>query len=147
MVSNAIWSIANSLVPEHLTDEQFWQRYLFHKHNIEAEERKRKLLLQGRLSGTSGADTSATQEQPEDFNWDDEEDPTSPTVAKPAAAERKPKVETDEKASPAQQPQPKAVATSTSTSPRDSEESYDLVSDQGKEKAAPPADDDDSDWE
>lgn len=33
-------------VPEHLTDEQFWQRYLFHKHMIEDEEQKRKLLLQ-----------------------------------------------------------------------------------------------------
>jgi hypothetical protein len=34
-------------VPEHLTDEQFWQRYLFHKHMIEAEDEKRKQLLQG----------------------------------------------------------------------------------------------------
>lgn len=35
-----------SSVPEYLTDEQFWQRYLFHKHMIEDEEQKRKLLLQ-----------------------------------------------------------------------------------------------------
>ncbi len=34
-------------VPEYLTDEQFWQRYLFHKHMIEAEEEKRKMFLAG----------------------------------------------------------------------------------------------------
>ena len=42
------------------------------------------------------------------------------------------------------------LAASTSTSPRDSEESYDLVSDQGgkgAKQAAPSQDDEDSDWE
>lgn len=37
-------------VPEHLSDEQFWQRYLFHKHMIEAEEEKRKAVFKGKLS-------------------------------------------------------------------------------------------------
>jgi hypothetical protein len=38
---------ADRSVPEHLADEQFWQRYLFHKHMIEAEDERRKKLLQG----------------------------------------------------------------------------------------------------
>lgn len=41
-----VFHLPLSSVPEHLTDEQFWQRYLFHKHMIEDEEQKRKLLLQ-----------------------------------------------------------------------------------------------------
>lgn len=41
-----IFHLPLSSVPEHLTDEQFWQRYLFHKQMIEDEEQKRKLLLQ-----------------------------------------------------------------------------------------------------
>lgn len=41
------FQLNKSLVPEHLTDEQFWQRYLFHMHNIEKEEEKRKRVLQG----------------------------------------------------------------------------------------------------
>lgn len=37
-------------MPEQLTDEQFWQRYLFHKQMIEAEEEKRKAVLKGERS-------------------------------------------------------------------------------------------------
>lgn len=40
-------SKAHSVVPEYLSDEQFWQRYLFHKHMIEAEDSRRKRLLEG----------------------------------------------------------------------------------------------------
>lgn len=40
-------------VPEHLTDDQFWQRYLFHKHMIEAEEEKRKAVVEGELPDES----------------------------------------------------------------------------------------------
>lgn len=42
-----VGSIRMALVPEHLTDEQFWQRYLFHIDMIEAADKKRKALLEG----------------------------------------------------------------------------------------------------
>jgi hypothetical protein len=42
-----VGGIRMALVPEHLTDEQFWQRYLFHKDMIEAADKKRKALLEG----------------------------------------------------------------------------------------------------
>lgn len=42
-----VGAIRMEVVPEHLSDEQFWQRYLFHKDMIEAADAKRKLLLQG----------------------------------------------------------------------------------------------------
>ncbi|OCF59810.1 hypothetical protein L486_02483 [Kwoniella mangroviensis CBS 10435] len=145
--------IRMELVPEHLTDEQFWQRYLFHKHMIEGEEQKRKALLQA----------TTQEEETDDFNWDDEpeESPVTASASVPAAtndtAEVTPKIENDGKIPSSL---PKSI-TSTSTSPRDSEESYDVVSDQGnvagKKPAVQPAttgttapvneDDEDSDWE
>lgn len=49
-----VGAIRMALVPEHLTDEQFWQRYLFHKDMIEAADAKRKLLLEGELQSGQG---------------------------------------------------------------------------------------------
>nr|XP_019048560.1 hypothetical protein I302_02332 [Kwoniella bestiolae CBS 10118]OCF27490.1 hypothetical protein I302_02332 [Kwoniella bestiolae CBS 10118] len=139
-----VGGIRMELVPEHLTDEQFWQRYLFHKHMIEGEEKKRKALLQA----------TTQEEETDDFNWDDEpETESAPTTAAPSGtAEVTPKIENDGKL-PSTLPK---SATSTSTSPRDSEESYDVVSDQGKKPVVPASttaaapvneDDEDSDWE
>lgn len=45
-----VGAIRMALVPEVLADEQFWQRYLFHRDMIEAADTKRKLLLQGEWS-------------------------------------------------------------------------------------------------
>ncbi|ORY22964.1 hypothetical protein BCR39DRAFT_550279 [Naematelia encephala] len=124
-----VGGIRMALVPEHLSDEQFWQRYLFHKHMIEAEEERRKLLF----------DTSR-QTQADDFSWDDEAEEVPQGMDSST-----PKVSEESKMPVALAVKPDA---STSTSPRDSEESYDLVSDQGvKNKAPPPGDDEDSDWE
>ncbi|KAK8844648.1 hypothetical protein IAR55_006495 [Kwoniella newhampshirensis] len=142
-----VGAIRMDLVPEHLTDDQFWQRYLFHKHMIEAEEKKRKLLLQ-----------ATQQDQQDDFDWDDEpDDSTSPNTVSIESAvstgpETTPKIENDGRLPSSESDtvaKPAASTTSASTSPRDSEESYDLVSDQGAKavKTAPPPDDDDSDWE
>ncbi|WVQ82631.1 hypothetical protein IAT38_004763 [Cryptococcus sp. DSM 104549] len=141
-----VGTIRMALVPEFLSDEQFWQRYLFHKHMIETEDKKRKLLLQ-----------ATQQEQSEEFNWDDEpEESMVPSKADsdnavtvvPASTptETTPRAGTDGKLPP---PAPKLKnISSVATSPRDSEESYDLVSDQStKAKTAPLVDDDDSDWE
>lgn len=47
-----VGGIRMALVPEHLTDEQFWQRYLFHKDMIEAADKKRKALLEGEYDPT-----------------------------------------------------------------------------------------------
>lgn len=88
---------------------------------------------------------SQTQTQDE-FSWDDEPDTADAREQlpepSPVRAVAKPTAEVKAEAS-------------SSTSPRDSEESYDLVSEQstsrGKRTAPPsrsaPADDDDSDWE
>jgi len=133
---------------------------------IEAEEEKRKAVVEGKfliLPHHVSADVSASQQgAEEDFSWDDEVDPDTPVNPAVASA---PKSSSDmpvpnssadattPKASASRQipnqptvAVPARVATSTSsTSPRDSEESYDLVSDQ--KKSAAPTDDDDSDWE
>jgi beta-galactosidase GanA len=111
----------------------------------------------------SSANVSASQHgTEEDFSWDDEADQestTSPAATAPAvftndlpaptstADATTPKASASERI-PSQPTVavPAKVATSTSsTSPRVSEESYDLVSDQ--KKSAAPTDDDDSDWE
>ncbi|WWC58000.1 uncharacterized protein I303_100535 [Kwoniella dejecticola CBS 10117] len=149
-----VGGIRMELVPEHLTDEQFWQRYLFHKHMIEGEEKKRKALMQA----------TTHESETDDFNWDDEPE-ESPVSAAPQttldsvtaqAAEATPKVENDGKmpSSSSTAPAPPKALTSASTSPRDSEESYDVVSDQGNVKkpvvqASTPVNetDEDSDWE
>lgn len=99
-----------------MTDEEFWQRYLYKKHLLTQEENRRQEIIQGQSSKARLMAESQRQSQ-EEFNWDE-----------PEEAEVKPKST------------PKASAV---TSPRDSEESYDLVSEQGRKKV----DDEDSDWE
>ncbi|KAK4687812.1 hypothetical protein P7C73_g2302, partial [Tremellales sp. Uapishka_1] len=141
-----VGTVRMALVPEHLSDEQFWQRYLFHKHMIEAEEEKRKLLLQ-----------ATTQSQPDDFSWDDEEEPSASPTSNPLSQSTTTLHPSPDvgKASPPTViavPPTTPATTSTSTSPRESEESYDLVSDQGKKRGAvkeekKEEDDEDSDWE
>lgn len=108
----------------------------------------------------------------DDFSWDDEAESetaseapaTGTATATPTATSKTP--DTPPPASDTTTPKPvsgdkmpsqpavaaaptaagiKAGSTSTSTSPRDSEESYDLVSDQ--KKSAAQTEDDDSDWE
>lgn len=38
------------LVPSKLSDEEFWTRFFFRVYQIETEEEKRKVLLQGKLT-------------------------------------------------------------------------------------------------
>ncbi|TXT05056.1 hypothetical protein VHUM_03876 [Vanrija humicola] len=125
-----VGAIRMALVPEVLSDEQFWQRYLFHRDMIEAADTKRKLLLQA----------SQEQESTDDFNWDDDddEDDKAAAAAEPAPAAKA-------AAAPAAPAAAAAGKSSASTSPRDSEESFDVVSDQ--KTATATEDDDDSDWE
>ncbi|KAJ7045662.1 hypothetical protein C8F04DRAFT_940133 [Mycena alexandri] len=129
----------DSLVPAEMTRETFWQRYFFRVHQIEQEEEKRKTLLQ------------RSTESEEDFSWEDEDEST-PTPAAPRAAA----IPSSESQS-AVSPPPSEAPTTANTSPRESsEESYDLVSDNGaapakvkREDKKPGESDDggDSDWE
>ncbi|WVN85957.1 uncharacterized protein L203_101115 [Cryptococcus depauperatus CBS 7841] len=137
-----VGEIRMELVPEHLTDIQFWQRYFFHKHMIEAEEQRRKLLLQ-----------VSQQDQADDFNWDDEPEETTPpnkSRSSPGSSTdvTTPKVVDKSQLPPTNNAEKKPII-SVIASPHDSEESYDLVSDQsGKNaKVLPPTEDEDSDWE
>ena len=133
---------------------------------IEAEEEKRKAVLEGQLIGAQMetlANLPASQQgTEEDFSWDDDvEQDTAPSAAVSAPAVSTTDLPVPTSSADATTPKasasgkipsqstvavPTKIATSTSSaSPRDSEESYDLVSDQ--KKSAAPTDDDDSDWE
>lgn len=94
---------------------------------------------------------ASQQDQADDFNWDDEPEETTPLGERQASRDiDTPKVSSDDKqSSPILNYSKVKLAALDSTSPQDSEESYDLVSDQGGKtmRAAPPLGDDDSDWE
>lgn len=87
----------------------------------------------------------------DDFSWDDEPEEITSTSARSESKS------SDKEAVSASQdvphhPHQNQLNASTSTSPRDSEESYDVVSDQGlrgkkETRAASTEDDEDSDWE
>lgn len=49
------------LVPERISYQEFWMRYLYHKSKIEADEAKRKQLFQD-------------NEDDNDFDWDGDDD-------------------------------------------------------------------------
>ncbi|KAJ7680469.1 hypothetical protein DFH06DRAFT_1278495 [Mycena polygramma] len=130
----------DALVPAEMTRETFWQRYFFRVHQIEQEEEKRKALLQ------------RSTESEEDFSWEDE-DETAPATAVPKSA---PAPSSSEMVSQTLSAPPSETPTPANTSPRESsEESYDVVSDNGapakgkrEDKKAGESDDGgDSDWE
>ncbi|KAJ6500036.1 hypothetical protein C8R47DRAFT_1110174 [Mycena vitilis] len=130
----------DALVPAEMTRETFWQRYFFRVHQIEQEEEKRKALLQ------------RSTESEEDFSWEDE-DETAPATAVPKSA---PAPSSSETVSQTLSAPPSETPTPANTSPRESsEESYDVVSDNGapakgkrEDKKAGESDDGgDSDWE
>ncbi|KAH0827466.1 hypothetical protein J3R83DRAFT_4156 [Lanmaoa asiatica] len=58
----ALQATFDALVPSSMPEEVFWVRYFFRVHQIEAEESRRKALLQ------------ATAENEDDFSWEDDED-------------------------------------------------------------------------
>jgi hypothetical protein len=127
-------ALRESLVPSELDEETFWKRYWFRAWQIQHEEEKRKALLQGIVirslclvefyqtyalyAALYKASTEADKE--EVFSWEDEDEaeiqrtpkPTSEAVDDPSAS-----VTTLT-----------ALPTKDKTSPRESEDSYDLVS-------------------
>ncbi|KAH9892830.1 hypothetical protein C8Q73DRAFT_648808 [Cubamyces lactineus] len=116
----------DTLVPEHLTHDEFWTRYFFRIHQVEREEARRKAIIQG------------THDNDEDFSWEDEdEEATSPTTkAAPQRAASGAAGESESQESPAHLSASAAesksrISTPGSVSPRrSSEDSYDVVSSQ-----------------
>jgi BSD domain len=116
----------DTLVPEKVSYQEFWMRYLYHKSNIEADEAKRKQLFQD-------------NEDDNDFDWDgDDEDEARQTDAHPfdTSLSRESKLST-ETVTPSMQishqlPEPTTRNSCTS----ESSTSFDIVS---QSSAIPPA--------
>lgn len=103
-------------VPSELSAETFWTRYFYRVHQIGQEEETRRALLEG-----------AKQEGEDDeFTWEDEEDEHVTPVATPEETPGKDEVETT--TLKGQTSGQLAVSTSAAQSPRESEDSYDVVS-------------------
>ncbi|KAI0775650.1 hypothetical protein BD413DRAFT_491465 [Trametes elegans] len=123
---SALKVTVDTLVPEALTQEEFWTRYFFRVYQVEREEARRKAIIQG------------TIDNEEDFSWEDEEEdataPAAKAVAQDAVVSTAPQEASTE--SPAHLSASAAetrsrVSTPGNRSPRQSsEESYDVVSSQ-----------------
>ncbi|KIJ40944.1 hypothetical protein M422DRAFT_32059 [Sphaerobolus stellatus SS14] len=140
---NELIELRNTLVPSELDEETFWTRYFFRVHQIEREEERRKALLEG-----------ARQEGDEDdFTWEDDEDEENPTpVVTPESKSVKDSTETS--TLKGKNKESLTVPSSRTHSPRESEDSYDVVSSAsvsgnvsstGGSKVK--GEDEDSDWE
>ncbi|KAI0675014.1 hypothetical protein C8Q78DRAFT_1010023 [Trametes maxima] len=131
----ALKATMDTLVPEVLTQDEFWTRYFFRIHQVEREEARRKAIIQG------------TTENDEDFSWEDEdEDPTSPTSKaalhdQPTSISEKSKLpESSEHLSASAAETKSRISTPGTQSPRrSSEDSYDVVSSQVSNNGAAPA--------
>ncbi|KAH8976495.1 hypothetical protein EDB83DRAFT_2502286 [Lactarius deliciosus] len=100
------------LVPEELSEDEFWTRYSFRVYQINQEDERRKAVLEGPTA------------QEEDFSWEDEEEdvlprrvPSSGSATGSASAARE-----------LSRDRLTAAVTSGSTSPERSDDSFDLVS-------------------
>ena len=51
----------DTLLPEHVSYKDFWKRYLYQKSKIDADEAKRKLMIE-------------TKDEEHDFDWDGEDE-------------------------------------------------------------------------
>ncbi|KAH9161068.1 hypothetical protein EDB89DRAFT_809764 [Lactarius sanguifluus] len=97
------------LVPEELSEDEFWTRYTFRVYQINQEDERRKAVLEGPTA------------QEEDFSWEDEEEDVLPR--------REPSMgSATGSASELSRDRLTAAVTSGSTSPERSDDSFDLVS-------------------
>ncbi|KIJ19051.1 hypothetical protein PAXINDRAFT_109569 [Paxillus involutus ATCC 200175] len=118
----ALQNTLDTLVPSYVPEEVFWVRYFFRVHQIEAEESRRKALLQG------------TTENEDDFSWEDDEDESASTSGAKDSAARSLASSQRTLAPPRRtsatdvQSLPSSYAQSPAMSPRESEDSYDVVS-------------------
>ncbi|KAI0248129.1 hypothetical protein BJV78DRAFT_1239209 [Lactifluus subvellereus] len=103
----ALLNTRSTLVPEVLSEDDFWTRYFFRVYQINQEDERRKAVLEG------------ATEQEDDFNWEDEDEevalkggPSSPPPVVPVLNRVK----------------VPPTATSGATSPQRSDDSFDFVS-------------------
>jgi hypothetical protein len=104
----ALQATRSTLVPEELSEDEFWTRYFFRVHQINQEDERRKAVLEGSTAPD------------EDFSWEDEEEdvvPRGEPLPRLASATRE-----------LSHDRLMAAVTSGTTSPERSEDSYDLVS-------------------
>ncbi|KAF6833589.1 BSD domain-containing protein C22A12.14c [Colletotrichum plurivorum] len=161
------------LVPDQVPYAEFWKRYYFLRHGIEAAEARRRDLLKGELDSPSWSQNymlTATAASTEDeVGWDDDSDDESTPAAAPAPkTEQKPARPASAESSTTIQPPTQTTQASQATlkptesrksndekSQADSEASYDVVgATSGVPSRAPnspkesrKADDSDDDWE
>ncbi|KAG6918549.1 hypothetical protein DXG01_013639 [Tephrocybe rancida] len=117
----------DTLVPSNLTEDDFWTRYFFRAHQIEAEEQKRKTLLEGEQN--SSIDSGTLEE--DDFSWEDDDEEAGVTEAlSTSAGTVAPLAETlaaGETPDKTERTSESLSATSSSVA-QDSSEEYDVVS-------------------
>jgi len=98
----------STLVPEELSEDEFWTRYFFRVHQVDQEDERRKAVL-----------SAGPPDQDDDFSWEDEDEDgsqkaqLSPQLAAPILS------------------RDKLLGTTTTsgmTSPERSEDSFDIVS-------------------
>ncbi|KAG8968401.1 hypothetical protein FRC03_007598 [Tulasnella sp. 419] len=136
--SQGLRTTRDALVPSTMTAGEFWTRYFFRVHQIQDEEEKRKALIEG-----------ATQQKEDDFTWDDDEESSAsspvstkaPIFAKDSSSTPTAAKESKRDGSSASQGKKVAaaaagasittgavaVAASSDPSPRESEDSYDVI--------------------
>lgn len=139
----------DALVPSILSDDEFWTRYFFRVYQIEQEEMRRKALIHG-----------ANQTE-EDFSWEDDEEESVAPESKSFGALESSTISQRTLAPKAADtsdvqslPNSSQFNTPMTMSPRDSEDSYDVIS--GNASAAGDArehvqkneeEEEESDWE
>ncbi|CAE6483707.1 unnamed protein product [Rhizoctonia solani] len=64
--SDSLLSTKEKLVPEAVSEDEFWKRYFFRVQQINEDEEKRKIILK------------APTQPEDDFSWEDDEKPNSP---------------------------------------------------------------------
>ncbi|CAE7228590.1 unnamed protein product [Rhizoctonia solani] len=73
--TDALLATKEKLVPESISEDEFWKRYFFRVQQINEDEEKRKMILE------------APTQSDDDFSWEDDDKPGSPAEGdKPDAA-------------------------------------------------------------
>ncbi|KAJ2239495.1 hypothetical protein GGI13_007997 [Coemansia sp. RSA 455] len=75
--NHVVAQMHKELVPEKVTEAEFWTRYFYQAWMVDQEENRRKKLVEAAVA-------AAVEDE---FSWDMDEDEESPTLAKPAEEE------------------------------------------------------------
>jgi len=97
----------SALVPEELSEDEFWTRYFFRVHQVDQEDERRKAVL-----------SAGPPDQDDDFSWEDDEDGSQKVQLSPQLAA--PVLNRDKLLN--------ATTASGTTSPERSDDSFDIVS-------------------